>query len=39
MKLTKKEQEIFEDCKGYCYGCLYEGGCELEDKLKGEHDE
>jgi len=34
MKLTDKEKEIFEDCKGYCKGCLFEGGCDLQKKLK-----
>jgi len=33
-KLTTKEKEIFEDCQGKCVGCLFEGGCDLEKKLK-----
>lgn len=33
-QLTEKEKEIFADCKGYCQGCLFEGGCDLEKKLE-----
>lgn len=35
-KLTKKEQEIFQDCQGNCSGCYFDGGCDLQSKIKEE---
>ena len=32
--LTEDEQETYEQCRGHCRVCLWEGGCGLEDKLK-----
>jgi len=34
MKLTKKEQEIYNKCRGNCKICINEGSCRLEKKLK-----
>ena len=33
-KLTKKDEELFKDCRGHCKVCFDEGGCSLEKKLK-----
>ena len=35
-KLTKEEKEILKDCGGECNCCFYDGGCNLQDKLKEE---
>ena len=32
-KLTKWEQETYQQCRGHCSICLLEGGCTLEKKL------
>ena len=32
-QLTKKEKEIYENCYGNCLICIYDGGCNLQDKL------
>ena len=34
MKLSKKEQEIYNRCAGNCRICFNEGDCSLEKKLK-----
>lgn len=33
-KLTKEEKEILNDCGGNCNACFYDGGCDLQKKLK-----
>ena len=35
MRLTKQEREIYGQCLGQCRICMLEGGCDLEQKLKG----
>ena len=34
IKLSKRDQEIYDACQGHCMICLAEGGCSLEKKLK-----
>jgi hypothetical protein len=34
MKLTKKDQELFEQCRMHCSVCFYDGGCALQKKYK-----
>lgn len=33
MKLSKKDQEIYDQCKGECDRCLLDRACCLQDKL------
>ena len=35
MKLTKGDREVYDQCQGACRICMLEGGCDLEQKLKG----
>ena len=32
-KLTKREREVYAQCRGHCHICLLEGGCDLAKKL------
>ena len=34
MKLNKQEKKCYEDCRGHCSVCFYDGGCSLQNKLK-----
>ena len=35
MSLTREEREVYDQCQGACHHCMLEGGCDLEQKLKG----
>ena len=34
MKLNKEDKRLYEDCRGHCSVCFYDGGCSLQSKLK-----
>jgi hypothetical protein len=36
MFLTEEDRAIYEQCRGRCGLCLWQGGCDLEDKLDEE---
>ncbi len=34
MRMTKAERKLFHACQGNCRACFWEGGCDLEKKVK-----
>jgi hypothetical protein len=33
MRLSKRDKELFDDCRGHCSVCFYDGGCSLQIKM------